>query len=261
MKRVLALTLAVLMMISVLPLSAMAASVDFSVSDSGCDYYNLIEKTDYALAPGAVESEIIINDDTGNNRNVLHVIEVDLTNPNISVMPTYMGLEEDSNFEDSTIWGSQVLTEQAAHVENDLGLNVVGGMNTNLRYTSDHPYGVLVWNGVVYSDERNANGVSTAQTFLSVTKEGVASLHSASEPIPEDSWQAISANFGWIIKDGVSQYASDDHADANRAPRSVIGIKATGELVLMMNDGRQAPFSAGTTMRELADGLCRRCQL
>ena len=63
MKKVLALTLAVLMIVSVLPLSAMAAPVDFDLSDSGCDYYNLIEKTDYNLAPGAVESEIIINDD------------------------------------------------------------------------------------------------------------------------------------------------------------------------------------------------------
>ncbi len=254
MKRITSVVLTIVL-IAALVIPVMAQSVDFDLNDSGCDYYNLIEKTDYALAPGAVESEIIINDDTGSNRNVMHVIEVDLSNPNISVMPTYMGLNEDSDFSDSTIWGSQVLTEQAAHVENDLGLNVVGGINTNLRYNSDHPYGVLVWNGVVYSDERDANGVSTAKTFLSVTKEGVASLHSASEPIPEDSWQAVSANFSWIIKDGVSQYASDNHADGSRAPRTTIGIKADGTLVLMMNDGRQAPYSAGMTERELAEVL------
>ena len=253
MKKAISMALAVLMLISVLPLSVMANEVDFDTSDSGCDFYNLIEKNDYALAPGAVESEIIINDANGTSRNVMHVIEVDLSNPQISVMPTYMGLNENSDFSDSSIWGSQVLTEQAAHVENDLGLNVVGGINTNLRYDSDHPYGVLVWNGVVYSDERNANGNSTAQTFLSVTKDGVASLHSANEAIPADSWQAISANFGWIIKNGVNQYKGDDHADANRAPRTVIGIKATGELILMMNDGRQSPYSAGMTMRELAE--------
>ncbi|MBQ2944220.1 MAG: phosphodiester glycosidase family protein [Ruminococcus sp.] len=255
MKKFVATVLVALLLISMVPMSVFAASLDFDISDSGCDFYNVIEKNDYNLASGAVESEVILNDDTGANRNVLHLIEVDLKNPNISVMPTYMGLNENSNFEDSTQWGSQVLTEQAAHVENDLGLNVVGGMNTCLRYDNDHPYGVLVWNGKVYSDERKADGSSTAQTFLAVSEDGVASLHSASEPIPEGTYQAISANFGWIIKDGVSQYKSDDHADGGRAPRSVLAIKETGELILLMNDGRQAPYSAGATMRELAEWL------
>ena len=205
MKKFFTAALAILLAVTMLPMSAFAA-VNYDTSLSGCDFYKVIEKNDYALAPGATESEIVVNDSTGSNRNVLHVMEVDLTNPNISVMPTYMGIHEGIDFEDSSTWGSQQLTKQAAHVENNLGLNVVGGINTCLRYTSDHPYGVLVWNGVVYSDERNANGVSTAQTFLSVTKDGKASLHSANEPIPEDSYNAISANFGWIIKDGVSQY-------------------------------------------------------
>ena len=229
--------------------------IDFELINSGCDFYNLIQQNNYGLASGAVESEIILNDVTGSNRNVIHIIEVDLKDPNISVMPTYKGIREGIDFEDSNNWGSQVLTEQAAHVENDLGLNVVGGINTNLRYNSDHPYGVLVWNGVVYSDERNANGVSTAQTYLVVDKEGRAELRSASEPLNGTEWQAISANFGWIIKDGVSQYTSDDHTDSSRAPRTVIGIKENGNLILMMNDGRQAPFSAGMSMRELAEVL------
>ncbi|MBQ8684058.1 MAG: leucine-rich repeat protein [Clostridia bacterium] len=253
MKKIVAVVAAVVMLISVMPLSALAGTID--MSNAGCDFYNLISKTDYNLAPGAVESEIVLNDDAGANRNVLHVIEVDLSNPNISIMPTYKGLNENSDLTQDSQQGSQELTLQAAHVEENLGLNVVGGMNTNLRYGTSAPYGVLVWNGVVYADERDANGNSTCQTFLSVTKEGVASLHSASEPIPEDSYNAISANFGWIIKDGVSQYKTDDHADSGRAPRSVIGIKADGTLVLMMNDGRQAPYSAGSTMRELAEWM------
>lgn len=253
MKRVISMVLALIMVLS--PFQAFAAGVGFEISNSGCDFYNLIEKNDYALASGATESEIIINDDTGANRNVMHVIEVDLSDDNISVMPTYMGLEEGMDFEDNNNWQVGKLTEQAAHVENNLGLNVVGGINTNLRYDSNHPYGVLVWNGVVYSDERNSNGVSTAQTYLVVDKDGNAELRGASEPLDGTEWQAISANFGWILKDGVNQYASDDHADANRAPRTVIGIKEDGKLVLMMNDGRQAPYSAGMTMRELAEVL------
>ena len=284
-KRVLSLFLALMMLFGVMPIAAFAEETEqaepfalfnegvennqrtvgstallsiksafFDLSKSGCNYYNLIEKNEYALAPGATEYEIILNNNDATARNVLHVIEVDLTNDNISVMPTYFGIEEGKDLENPVNWGVQELTKQAAHVES-LGYNVVGGVNTNLRYESNHPYGVLVWNGVVYSDERNANGNSTAQTFLSVTKEGVASLHSASEPIPEDSYNAISANFGWIIKNGVNQYAADDHADANRAPRTVLGITAEGKLILLMNDGRQLPYSAGSSMRELAEWL------
>lgn len=250
MKKFLKFVLVATLVLTSLPISALAATVDIDLSNSGCDYYNLIEKSDYDLAPGAVESEIILNDETGNNRNVVHTIEVDLTNENISVMPTYPGISEDLDFEDSSNWKSQPLTEQAAHVENDLGLNVVGGINTNLRYDDYSPCGVLVWNGVVYSNEENYTGC-----YLAIDKNGKADLRSSvkTEPLTGDEWQAISVNFGWIIKDGVNQYTTDDHADASRAPRTVIGIKEDGTLVLMMNDGRQSPFSAGMTMKELAE--------
>ena len=106
-KKILFSALAFLLVVAMMPLSTFATSIDFDLDDGSCDFYNLIEKNDYALAPGAIESEIIINDDTGTNRNVLHVIEVDLKNPNISVMPTYYGLNENSNFEDSTQWGDR----------------------------------------------------------------------------------------------------------------------------------------------------------
>ena len=63
MKRFLAMALAVLMVISVAPMSILAATPELNLGTGSCDFYNLIEKNDYNLAPGAVESEIIINDD------------------------------------------------------------------------------------------------------------------------------------------------------------------------------------------------------
>lgn len=254
MRKSLKAALALLLVLCMTPLGAFAALVDFDEDANSCGFYKVISKNDYKLAPGAVESEIIVNDESGSNRNVIHVIEVDLKDPNISVMPTYKGIYEGIDLSDSSLWGSQPLSKQAAHVEENLGLNVVGGMNTNLRYTSNAPYGVLVWNGVVYSDERKSGGNSTAQTFLSITKDGEASLHSASEPIPEDSWTAISANFGWIIKNGVNKYKSVDHTDG-AAPRSIIAIKEDGSLLLFQVDGRQSPYSKGMNLHECADML------
>lgn len=254
MRKSLKVALALLLVLCMTPLGAFAALVDFDEDANSCGFYRIISKNDYKLAPGAVESEIIVNDESGANRNVIHVIEVDLKDPNISVMPTYKGIYEGIDLSDSSLWGSQPLSKQAAHVEENLGLNVVGGMNTNLRYSSNAPYGVLVWNGVVYSDERKSDGNSTAQTFLSITRDGEASLHSASEPIPEDAWTAISANFGWIIKDGVNKHKSVDHTN-NAAPRSIIGIKEDGSLLLFQVDGRQSPYSKGMNLHECADML------
>ena len=153
MKKVLRNTLALALVLCMLPFSVFAA-VDYNLGTTNCDFYKLISKTDYNLAPGAVETEIVINDETGNNRNVIHAIEVDLTNPNISVMPTNKNISETVDYTNTENWGIQTVTEQAAHVENNLGLNVVGAMNVSLSWGFTHPYGLLIYYVKVLCDNR-----------------------------------------------------------------------------------------------------------
>ena len=154
MKRFLAMALALLMVISVAPMSIMAAAPELNLGTGSCDYYNLIEKNDYNLAPGAVESEIIINDDSGNRRQVVHVIEVDPNNDNISVMPSFKNISSDVDYTDSANWGIMDMSKQAAYVEETLGKNVVGAMNVCLSWDFTHPYGLLVYEGKVLCDNR-----------------------------------------------------------------------------------------------------------
>ena len=249
-KKVASFVLAMLMGVSVLPMSALATDVDLDLSITDCDYYNVIEKNDYDLAPGAVESEIILNDDTGNNRNVVHVIEVDLKNPNISVMPTYKGISEEVDYSDSSTWGSQIMSEQVAHVEENLGLNVVGAMNVSLSWGFDHPYGLLIYNGkVLYDDRENSPG----DGYLAIMKDGTAELRDAMAELTGEEWMAQTVCMKFLVRNGecVNNNGVEDHTSA-RAPRSVIGIKEDGTLVLMMNDGRQSPYSAGFTSHEMA---------
>ena len=85
MKRFLALVLTMLMIVSIIPMSAMAATVDFDLSKSSDDYYSVVEKNDYVLAPGATETELVLNNAKGDHRNVVHAVEVDLKNENISL--------------------------------------------------------------------------------------------------------------------------------------------------------------------------------
>ncbi len=63
--------------------------------------------------------------------------------------------------------------------------------------------------------------------------------------------QVIPANFGFLVKDGKNLY-SEDH-DSDSASRSFVGIKEDGTFVMVMNDGRQSPYSAGFNSYEMAE--------
>jgi hypothetical protein len=58
------------------------------------DYYKLISKDDYTLAPGIYESQIVLNNAAGTHRQVAHVVEIDINNPYTKVMPSYKGMAE-----------------------------------------------------------------------------------------------------------------------------------------------------------------------
>ena len=141
------------MLVSVLPLHVFASipnweenNVVFEGTSFGTNgYYNVISKKDYVLVPGAaVESEIVLNNAAGTRRQVLHIIEVDPSNPDVSIVPGYYQIDKD--LEDEANWSHKELTEMAKYYEENLGYNIVGGMNTDLYYSSYSPR-VLVYNG------------------------------------------------------------------------------------------------------------------
>ena len=130
-----------------------------------------------------------------------------------------------------------------------LGYNVVGAMNTALAYDSDAPYGYMVMNGVVLGTPEVHKG---AQTYLAIDAEGNCELRSMSTPLDGSEVTAISANFGWLVKDGelVTKAVERTSSDASR---SMIGIKADGTLVFCQVDGRNAPFSTGLSNYEMGE--------
>ena len=155
-KRVMAMVLTVVMLLSFVPATVFATipnweetNVVYDGKTFGTDgYYNVISKKDYVLVPGAaVESEIVLNNAAGTRRQVLHIIEVDPSNPDVSIVPGYHQIDkiaEDPSNE--AYWSHKELTDMAAYYEQNLGYNIVGGMNTDLYYTTYSPR-VLVYNG------------------------------------------------------------------------------------------------------------------
>ena len=51
-------------------------------------YYNVISRKEFSIVPGVVsEQKIVLNNSTGDRRQVLYVIESDPSNPDISIVP------------------------------------------------------------------------------------------------------------------------------------------------------------------------------
>ncbi len=268
MKKVISLTLVLLMLLSALPMSALAA-VDYDASTNKCDCYNVVSKTDYDIAPGISESEIVLNFDDGSRRQVLHIMEADMSNEYVTVLNSYYGMyPEEGDYQVA------VMSEQAKWVEDNMGLNVVGGMNTTLSwyntafYTTNpqlinSPLGFTMLNGEVVFD-----ACYGFPSVLVINKDFDEQGNPRPADIPKvemvtieteadlDGWeyQVIPCSSGFIVKDGKHALTENHLADnTNSAPRSVVGIKPDGTVVTMMNDGRQSPYSAGMSMYECAE--------
>lgn len=263
-KKFLAVILSIVMLLSMLPVSAFAT---VQYTESKDDYYNLISKKDWELAPGIAESEIVLNNDAGSHRQVAHVVEVDIHNEYTRVIPSYKGMIPTPGQ-----YAVQTMDKQIAYAEANGYGNVVAGMNISLSwYNSEYykshseligePLAYMILDGVQYTNSQGKT--SGAQTCLVINfdeKDGVARpadmpkvlLRSTADAITGWEEQVIPANFGFLLKNGVNQYPKDNNP-ANGASRSFMGIKEDGTFIMVMNDGRQAPYSTGFTNYEMGE--------
>ncbi len=270
MKKSIAMILAVLMIVAMLPMSALAAN-DYTINSttSTDDYYNLISKKDWEIAPGITESQIVLNNDAGSQRQMLFVMEADLNNEYVKVINSYNGMVP--KYGD---YKTGVMSEQAAFAEANGYGNVVGAMNTCLSWYTGYPadrvgepLGFIMLDAETLFDPANCGyeyGKVGFPSVLVINKDFDEEGNPRPADIPKvempqitsaadlDGWeeQVIPTSSGYIVKDGVNQ-SNPSHTGG--APRSVVGIKADGTVVIMVNDGRQAPYSEGMSMYELAE--------
>ena len=273
--RVIAFVLCIVMLFSIVPMTAFAAipnweneNVVFDGTSFGTNgYYNVISKKDYVLVPGAaVESEIVLNNATGTRRQVLHIIEVDPSNPDVSIVPGYNQIDKD--LENEANWSHKELTEMAKYYENNLGYNIVGGMNTDLYYSSYSPR-VLVYNGkwIGNAGENVATGgaaLGYTSSILYVFKdaEGKVSCDvKAFSKADVDKYleegillHAVGVSFGMVVQDG-KLVNNTEKRGTDDAARSMVGVKADGTLVICMNDGRGANNSVGFSSYEEGEAM------
>lgn len=258
--RVIAMFVAFVLAVSVMPLSVFASIPNWEENNVVYDgqtlgtngYYNVISKKDYVLVPGAaVESEMVLNNAAGTRRQVLHIIEVDPSNPDVSIVPGYSNLDkiaEDPNNEAN--WAHQVLTDMAGYYEDTFGYNIVGGMNTDLYYDTYAPR-VLVYNG---KDLSVKGKTSPTSSILYVFQEEDGTISCDVKAFNRNDFNAylesgrllhaVGVSFGMVVKDG-ELVSKKEERTSDPAARSMVGVKADGTLVIVMNDGRGANNSVG----------------
>ena len=256
--------LALIMLASIVPVTAFAVEY----TDDEDHYFKLVSQREWELAPGIVESEIILNNEAGTTRQVTHVVEVDINNPYTKVMPSYKGMAEGI---EAGNYGTQIMSEQAKYAEENGYGNVVAAMNATLHwYDTDYykqhpeligePLGTLIMDGVRYTNSQNSYfGAYTCIVINFDEKDGVkrpdsipkTEVRQTYDPITGWEEQLIPASFHFLVKDGVNQHSINDPEPA--APRSMMGIKEDGTIIIAMVDGRQAPYSTGFNAYEMAE--------
>ncbi|MBR0466830.1 MAG: phosphodiester glycosidase family protein [Clostridia bacterium] len=260
--RILSVILSVMLLASIVPSSVFAAvNYNHNSASSSDNYYSVVSKKDWEIAPGISESEIVLNNSTGSRRQVSHIMIADVTNEYVKVTTSYANM-------DTSVFATANMVEQAAAAEEKLGWNVVGAMNTCLSwysgYPADHihePLGFMMIDGDILWDLTKKYGNLGFPTCVVINKDerpdGMAKVEMKSvtglDSLTGYEEQVIPCSSGFIVKDGKNQYsASGAHADSQSAPRSVVGVTADGKVVIMENDGRQT-ISVGMGMYECAE--------
>lgn len=224
--------LCVLMLFSSVALGASA--FDFTAPS---DMY-LISKTESKIAPGITENKIVTNGQDGDSQVMGYAVQVDLSNKTTSFAVGY-------NDYDGTKWKMQTVRRQAAAIEKKRGVNVVAAFNADIyNMQTGEPTGCLVMNSNVYK-------AGIGRPYFAIMKDGTPKIGpSMTQEILDNCTEAVSGFFT-LVENGqrTGMGASDD----GLVPKTAVGIKADGSVIMYVADGRNYPVSVGLSNKKLAD--------
>ncbi len=225
-------TLAVLLSVLLL-VAALIPSVFAAIDDSQMTLNRIVSQQEYTLIGGVTQREIIVNNAKGDHRNEVFVMEVDLSNPDVFIVAGYNDGTADS-------WAKVPVRNHAEGAERVLGTNVVGAINADFHnQETGEPRGVMVMNSVLVH-------ASNGSPYFAILNDGTAVIRSGSVST-DDVKEAVAGN-NILVSGGKNV------APANKLnPRTAVGIKADGTVVMFVVDGRQDPTSCGMDYPEVAE--------
>ena len=242
MKRTLAIVLTLLMLVSVMPLSTLAADVQPLASSEYGAGLTVVTDSESNLAPGVTLNEVVALD-SNNDRVEMYVTTVDTT---VDTVKVYANYKDNQNSE----YGLQTLSEQVAAMEANYEepFKVVAGINASYYNTATgKPTGAFVMEGIDVTTVSEGNNYA----FFAVLKDGTYMIGNKGE-YSSYIGQIKEAIGGYvhIVKDGQVASGLDK---TTKYPRQTLGLTADGKLILMTADGSQVPKTIGLTYQEQAE--------
>lgn len=237
-KRVIAALLAIMMLVSLVPISAMADNTGSTEKPwkGIAEGEVLVKDTITKIANGVVEHEVISNTPAGNDQKIDFMCRAQLSD-SIKIVACY-------GEDDASSWRMVSTTKQAAAYEkNHPGETVVAAINADFfNMATGEPIGALVMEGKQYHD---ANG----RWYFAILKDGTPVIRNT--PDLSDCETAVG---GWVplIKDGVLCPENFD-GGSNDYSRTTIGIMEDGSVVTSVTHGMLTPVSCGRTYKEIAE--------
>ena len=236
MKRITSLLLIMIMLFNMVP-AALAA-------DSSSVMTQPLEAVE--LYNGLAYGEQTVKNDAGNPVNT-YVMTVDLSED--SSLTIAAGVPND--VDELTAGLVQTTSGQAVAAQQN-GKNVLAAVNADFFHRTDstqiQPNSITIKNGVQLS-EYYTGETTERQHFFGIKKDGTAVLgdYEVYQTVKDELYQAVGGG-EWILKDGV--VTNERVVDTTRHPRTSVGIKADGSVILMVADGRTND-SDGFTYGEL----------
>lgn len=242
-RRMLTVLLALCMVVSLIPMQVLAVDTKAEGGLGTLGIQQISEKK-YAVTPDVTEYEWILNNASLTQQMMGHVMEIKVGKDSTASVAVGYGDDDIDTIKTGRNWAMTETTKQAQSMQTRRDTNVVGAINAGgYDMSNGRPAGAFIMSGTVINEP-------TSTTFW-IDKDGNANITSAQEcnaAIAAGNVLEAVASFGDIFEDG---HARSDLDNSTRASRTAIGIKADGTVVMMMVDGRQAPYSVGMTMAEV----------
>ena len=192
-----------------------------------------VTATERSISAGVTETKYYTNNETNDDQVVAYTVEVDLSQNTL-----FAGYK---NYDTGGNWGMDTVRNHVSVAEKARGVKVVAAVNGDFfNMATGEPTGALVMNG----RQVHASG---GRIYFAILKDTNKAVIRTGE-LQGDEAEAIGAA-SMLIQDGTIVASADDTV---KQPRTAVGIKEDGTVVLIVADGRQAPYSSGYSLYDLA---------
>ena len=253
--KVVAALMALCMLASLLPVTALGLEPQGAELGKGSSIdgtgYHVTSVKNHSIAPDISERVIITNNDAGNSQTVANVMEVNTAGGRAKIVAGYGNRNPKEQG-----WTLKTTTDQAHVYEQETGLNVVGGVNASwFNINTGEPSGYLVMNGVVHHDNSSRAFVAAFDDgSVNVFKEGttLAQAEASQSEKQGTSVKVLEAVDALVAMVWDGKVVVSESGNSGYYPRTCVGVKADGTVVLFQADGTMAPRSVGYTAAEEA---------